>query len=203
MNRRKFPLHFPSNSRLCGNGVFSVADVFSASNPRTTPLVCRSLGLAVISNRTRNWIQKFKQPCAAFDGLPRAESTTPSAQTLREIRMPALKSVTLAKQQYPEAQQRFAKKKTSPLNVYRKKTIAPPKRLGGCDVDSALSQTLPSRPDNRHLESRPLSAKPPTNLGEPDFGRSRSDSCLSDRFIFPLREPGKSPSRYKPDPGCD
>jgi len=141
---------------LCCNGVI-FADVQLQPGDNTARL--QSLGLALISNRgSKTGIQKFNQPCTAFDGC-RCQIYSERPKYCREFECLLLKSVKAGQTKYPEAQRTI---RSAVERVKKVKRLL--RELGDVDEDIALGKRF--RRMKRQLESRPLNDETADTFGE-------------------------------------
>jgi Fe-S-cluster containining protein len=157
---------------LCCNGVI-FADVQLQPGDNTARL--RSLGLAMISNRSSKiGIQKFKQPCTAFDGC-RCQIYSERPKYCREFECLLLKSVKAGHTDHSEASQMVH---SALRRVKKVKSLL--RELGDADEDIALGKRF--RRMKRQLESRPLNDETANKFGELTLAVHDLNVLLSESF---------------------
>lgn len=141
---------------LCCNGVI-FANV--QLQPGDNAARLKSLGLTLISNRnSKIGVQKFKQPCTAFDGC-RCQIYSERPKYCRQFECLLLKSVKAGLTDPSDASKLI---RSALRRVKKVKRLL--QELGDTDEHAALSNRF--RRLKRHLESSPLDRETATTFGE-------------------------------------
>jgi len=157
---------------LCCNGVI-FANVQLQPGDNTVRL--KSLGLALISNRSSKiGLQKFKQPCTAFDGC-RCQIYSDRPKYCRQFECLLLKSVKSGHTNPPDASKMI---RSALRRVKKVKRLLC--ELGDTDEHTALSNRF--RRMKRQLESNPLDSETATKFGELTLAVHDLNVLLSESF---------------------
>jgi Fe-S-cluster containining protein len=157
---------------LCCNGVI-FADV--QLQPGDNPTRLQALGLTLTSPRGANTgIQKFKQPCTAFDGC-RCHVYSERPKYCRQFECLLLKSVQAGHTTPPDALRTI---RSALQRVKKVKRLL--QELGDTDDHLALSKRF--RRLKRQLESMPLDREAAVKFGELSLAVHDLNVLLSESF---------------------